>query len=241
MSKGLKIFWVALIVVVFVGLGIWYLSSTSSTVSTQTNTINTLPSSDKLINSFSFLSLSPEVDGAVDNTNYAINLLVPNGTDVTKLIPTISISDGATISPNALVAEDFTDPVTYTVTAQDGSTQSYIVTVTTSISGQTGSTGTQSSDNRISSFAFSGLSPEVSGVIDNNAHTVTLTVPADTDVTNLVPTVAVADGATTYPYSGVAQDFTNPVIYTVTAQDGSIEDYTVTVTVAQNPTQTPAQ
>ena len=236
MSKGLKIFWITLIIVVFVGAGIWYLSNTSSSVSTAPNTITTLPSSDKLINSFSFLGLSPEVDGAVDNPNYAVNLLVPSGTDVTKLIPTISISDGATISPNAGVAEDFTNPVTYTVTAQNGSTQNYIVTVTTGAPNQTGNTGADSSDNTISAFSFLSLSPEVDGVIDNNEHTANLTVPVGTDVTNLVPTIAVANGATTYPYSGVAQDFTNPIIYTVTAQDGSIEDYTVTVTIAQTTT-----
>jgi hypothetical protein len=241
MSKGLKIFWVTLIVVAFVGLGVWYLSTKSSTENTAPTTITTLPSSLKLINSFSFLGLNPEVDGAVDNTNYAINLLVLNGTDVTKLIPTISISDGATISPNAGVPQDFTNPVTYTVTAQDGSTQSYIVTVTTGALGQTGNTGTQSSDNTISSFVFSALSPQIAGVIDNNAHTVTLTVPIGTDVTNLVPTITVAPGATTYPYSDVAQDFTNSVIYTVTAQDGTIEDYTVTVTVTPAPVQTSTQ
>ena len=232
MSKSLKIFWVAIIIVVFVGLGFWYLNKTSSVTSSQPNNTVTIQSSAKSIDSFSFLGLNPEVDGAIDNTNYAINLLVPSGTDVTKLIPTISISDDATISPNAGIPEDFTNPVTYTVTAQDGSTQSYAVTVTTGAPGQTGNTGTQSSDNTISSFAFSALNPEVDGIIDNNAHTVTLTVPAGTDVTNLIPTITVAGGATTYPFSGVTQDFTNPVIYTVTAQDGSIEDYTVTVNTA---------
>jgi hypothetical protein len=235
MSKGYKIFWVTIIVVVFVGLSVWYLSETSSNVTVRQNTLTTIQSSSKLINSFSFLGLNPEVDGAVDNTNYAINLLVPTGTDLTKLIPTISISDGATISPNTGIAEDFTNPVTYTVTAQDGSTQNYTVTVTTSVPGQTGET--QGSSNVINSFVLGGLNPQVAGVIDTNGHTVTLTVPVGTDVTNLIPTITISSGATIYPYSDVTQNFTNPVIYTVTAQDGTIQDYTVTVNVSQIPTQ----
>ena len=239
MSKNLKIFYVAIIVIVFVALGCWYLIQTSSTTHSQPVNTTTIKSSVKLINAFSFLGLNPEVDGAVDNTNYVINLLVPSGTDLTKLIPTISISDSATISPNTGIAEDFTNPVTYTVTAQDGSTQSYVVTVAASSPSQSSNANTtqSSSDKLINSFAFMGLSPEVDGVIDNNGDTISLTVPVGTDVTNLVPTITFSAGATIYPYSGVAENFTNPIIYTVTAQDGSIEDYTATVTVTQQATQ----
>ncbi len=86
-----------------------------------------------------------------------------------------------------------------------------------------------SSDTSITSFNFMGLSPEVDGIVDNMGDTVTLTVPAGTDVTNLVPTIVVANGATIYPDSDVAQDFTYPVTYTVTAQDGTTQTYTVTV------------
>jgi hypothetical protein len=65
----------------------------------------------------------------VDENNHAISLTVPDGTDVTKLIPMITISNKASISPNNNIAQDFTSPVTYTVTAEDGSKQNYIVTV----------------------------------------------------------------------------------------------------------------
>ena len=233
MSKSLKIFWVVVIVAVVLGLGYWYLSNTSSVTNSQPNNpaTATTQSSDKLINSFSFSQLNPEADGAIDNVNYAVNLLVPSGTDVTKLVPTISVSDGATISPSSGTAEDFTNPVTYTVTAQDGSTQNYTVTVTTSASNQLSNpAATQNSSKSINSFVFSGLSPEVDGTVDNTNYAVNLNVSSGTDVTNLTPTITVSDNATISPNSGVAQDFTNPVTYTVTAQDGSIQDYTVTVT-----------
>ena len=56
---------------------------------------------------------------------------MPYGTDVTTLVPTIAVSAGATISPATAVAQDFTNAVTYNVTAIDGTTvQPWTVTVT---------------------------------------------------------------------------------------------------------------
>jgi hypothetical protein len=88
-----------------------------------------LPSPLKTISSFNFSNLNPSVTGVVDENNHAISLTVPYGTDVTALVPTITISDKASISPNNNVAQDFTNPVTYTVIAEDKSTQNYMVTV----------------------------------------------------------------------------------------------------------------
>lgn len=94
------------------------------------------------------------------------------------------------------------------------------------------SSQTQSSEKAITSFVFTGLTPPVNGVIDENTHSIDLMVPKGTDMTNLAPAVTVSDSATVYPASGTPQDFTAPVTYTVTAQDGSSQDYTVTVTEA---------
>ena len=41
----------------------------------------------------------------------------------------ITISEKASISPESDTAQDFTNPVTYTVTAEDGTAQGYDVTV----------------------------------------------------------------------------------------------------------------
>ena len=87
-----------------------------------------------------------------------------------------------------------------------------------------------SSEKVITSFRFL-LSPEVVGLLDQANHTVTLTVPYGTDVKNLVASVAVSPDATVDPVQNTAQDFTNSVIYRVTAQDGSIQSYRVIVNV----------
>ena len=80
----------------------------------------------------------------------------------------------------------------------------------------------------ITVFNLNGLTPAVTGTIDEAAKTVTLIVDQGTDVTALVPTITIT-GETVSPLSGVAQDFTSPVTYTVTADDGSTQDYVVTV------------
>jgi len=83
-----------------------------------------LQSLAKDITAFSFAT--PSVTGVITGT--AISVILPLGTSKTALVPTITLS-GGTISPLSGVAQDFTNPVTYTVTAEDASTQAYIVTV----------------------------------------------------------------------------------------------------------------
>ena len=82
--------------------------------------------------------------------------------------------------------------------------------------------------------AFSFASPAATGVINEAAHIIALTVPYGTDVSALVPTIAIS-GAAVSPASGVAHDFANPVTYTVTAADATTQTYVVTVTVAAGP------
>ncbi len=87
-------------------------------------------STAKDITKFSFAVLSPVVDATIDASTKAITATVPAGTDVTKLVPTITISDKATISPATGVAQDFSKELSYTVTAEDASTVVYKVNVT---------------------------------------------------------------------------------------------------------------
>lgn len=85
----------------------------------------------------------------------------------------------------------------------------------------------------ITAFKFAALTPVVTATINDAAKTIAATVPAGTDVTALVPTVDISEEATVAPASGAAQNFTTPVTYTVTAEDGSKQAYTVTVTVEE--------
>lgn len=90
----------------------------------------------------------------------------------------------------------------------------------------------ESSEKKILSFKF--VSPAVEATITENAKTIVAAVPFGTDVTALVPVIIVSEKASVSPASGLPQNFTNPVTYIVTAEDGSQAVYTVTVTVDQN-------
>ncbi len=204
-------------------------STTSSTQpdTTKNPTVKQQPSgsSEKSITSFDFDN--PLAVGNINETNHTITLAVPPDTDVTKLSPTIEISNNATISPQSNSPQDFTNPVSYLVTAQDGSTQNYIVTV--NVASVLGSIG-----NSITSFTLSGFNPIINGSIDNSAYTVYAVVPDGTDITKITPTIQVSYGTTISPKSGITQDFTNPVIYTVTDAYGGKQEYTIMVVTESN-------
>jgi len=108
-----------------------------------TNPPVTAPSSEKLITSFHLVN--PSVAGTIDETNYAVTLNVPYGTDVKNLAASIVLSPGATVLPASGVSQDFTSPVIYTVTAQDGSIQKYEVKVVVSAPVQTSKTSQSNS------------------------------------------------------------------------------------------------
>ena len=81
---------------------------------------------NKAITAFNIAT--PYATGVITEATHTIAITVPYGTDVTSLTPTITYT-GKSISPATGVAQNFTSPVTYTVTAADSSTRAYIVTV----------------------------------------------------------------------------------------------------------------
>ena len=147
-----------------------------------------------------------------------IDLTVPAGTDVTTLAPIFLASPGAICDHVSGNSYDFTNPVSYTMVSQDASTtRRYTVRVT--VSDQP-----TSSAKDMLTFDFGTLGPaRISG------NTISVTVPLGTDLTTMVPVLTVSPLAWASPPSGVARDFSTPQTYTVTAQDGSTRDYTVTV------------
>jgi hypothetical protein len=86
-------------------------------------------SPQKNILSFKFQDFNPIVEGDIDTTLRTVRLRVPVATKVTALKPTITVSQAASITPNSLVAQNFTVPVTYFVNAADSTKRAYQVTV----------------------------------------------------------------------------------------------------------------
>jgi len=176
------------------------------------------PNSENDITAFSFA----EQTGSerIDTALHTVDIDVPFGTVVSALVPAVSVSSGATINPASGAPADFSSPVTYTVTAQDGvSLQEWTVAVTI----------LPNTENDITAFSFAEQTGPAA--IDTDQHTVNIEVAKGTDVTILVPTIEISEGAVIDPVSDLSTDFTNDVTYTVTAQDGvSSQEWIITVT-----------
>ncbi|MDB4293473.1 T9SS type A sorting domain-containing protein, partial [Maribacter sp.] len=104
-----------------------------------------------------------------------------------------------------------------------------------------GNRSTLSSEKEITDFRFNSTDPAAVGVI--TATGITVDLPSNINRTNLVATFA-HSGKSTVTVGGVVQqsaitinDFTNPIIYRVTAEDGTTKDFTVTIGVGvpENP------
>jgi hypothetical protein len=199
-----------------------------------TVTVTIAPNSNTSIFLYSFSeNAEPSV---IDNDNYTIDVKVVYGTDLTDLVASFTLSDGASatvggINQNSgVTSNDFTNPVTYRVTAQDGITfQDWVITV-------------EIAQNTEADILTYGL-PEQTGPadIDEDEKIIRVEVFFGTDVTSLVATFTLSDSATATvgvntQTSGVtANNFTNDVTYVVTSQDGSTtKPWVVVVSVASN-------
>ena len=69
------------------------------------------------------------VSGSINQTNGTISVVMPYGTDVSKLVPVISGNNITDMTPGSGVMQNFSKPVTYIVTLADGTTKTYTVTV----------------------------------------------------------------------------------------------------------------
>jgi parallel beta-helix repeat protein len=106
----------------------WYVDAGMTILSNSTG------AQAKEITAFRFDALSPAVVGTITEGTHTVALAVPFGTNVTALVPTITHT-GASVNPAGGVARDFTTPQQYIVTAVNGSTQAYTVTVTFGVAG----------------------------------------------------------------------------------------------------------
>lgn len=143
------------------------------------------PGSSKDITEFSILG----VVGTITGTN--ISLTLPFGTDLTNLVPTITIT-GATVSPTNGAAQNFSSPVSYIVTAEDGSGSTQNYTVTVSLSAPTGLSNTPPNFNR-ATITWTAATEAVSYQIFRNGGAVpigTSTVATFTDTTAMQDGVA---------------------------------------------------
>ncbi|MDP3956248.1 MAG: S8 family serine peptidase [bacterium] len=171
---------------------------------TRTVNVNIAPlSSTKAITAFSF----PEGIGVINETNHTIFVNVPSGTNVAQLTSTISITTGATINVHDAV-QDFTSPVTYAISAEDGSTQEYIVTVIILVS-------TQIAPNESGDVTADSTTPEV--VITNPTQSVNITISSETTAPTINVSSFIAGGSGILPEINITSANANNVNIAISA------------------------
>jgi hypothetical protein len=187
--------------------------------------------------SFSTTGKSVNVGDAVQESGVTANaftspvcytvydIVLPYGSVLTALKATFETT-GDKVTVNGIVQEsgltqnDFSADVVYRVTAQDGSYNDY--TVKASVA--------KNDARAITKFILDGQN----SIIDESARSITVTFPSTKDITGLIATF-ISTGINVSvsgkdQVSGVTvNDFSSPLVYTVTAENGTTADYTVKV------------
>ena len=203
---------------------VYVISAADTTTSSYTVTVTVAPSDAKLLTSFSLNG----VTGTINSATQAISVVMPFGTSVNSLIETFTttgsqVSVGGTTQVSGITSDNYVSPVIYLVTAADGSTSSYTVTVIVA----------PSSAKMLNTYSLNG----VTGIIDSTNKTISVYLPYGSSVIDLIATftttgASITVGGVPQVSSTTSDNFTLPVVYTVTASDASTSSYTVTVTLA---------
>lgn len=211
---------------------------------TRTYRIKATARTQASISAFSLTIGSTVYEGVIDNK---ANTITVSGVDDSKLSST-SFAPDVTLGPETLVcspapglAQDFSRTVQYIVAGNEKVlSRTYTVSVLNKagqlISGSGGGGGsdpvTPATGAKITAFSVLG----VDGVINQSAGTITVTLPAGTNVTAVAPSVTVTAGAVVSPVPGEVVNLTAPVVYTVTLGEETSR-YTVTVTFERSVSQ----
>lgn len=211
---------------------------------TRTYRIKATARTQASISAFSLTIGGTVYEGVIDDK---ANTITVSGVDDSNLSST-SFAPDVTLGPETLVcspapglAQDFSRTVQYIVAGNEKVlSRTYTVSVLNKagklISGSGGGGGsdpvTPATGAKITAFSVLG----VDGVINQSVGTITVTLPAGTNVTAVAPSVTVTAGAVVSPVSGEVVNLTAPVVYTVTLGEETSR-YTVTVTFERSVSQ----
>ncbi len=209
-----------------------------TTTKTYTLTVTRLPSSNADLASLAPSSgtLSPAFGAAI----LAYNATVPNATTSLTITPTVAqanatvkvngttVTSGSASSPVSLIVG--ANPITTTVTAQDGTTtKTYTLNVTRLASSNADLASLAPSSGTLSP-AFGAATLAYNATVPNATTSLTITpTVAQANATVKVNGTTVTSGSASSPVSLIVG--ANPITTTVTAQDGTTtKTYTLTVT-----------
>ncbi|MGI4776805.1 MAG: hypothetical protein ACRYGA_01590 [Janthinobacterium lividum] len=198
----------------------YLVTANDGSTATYVVTVAVAPSESKAITAFSIASTAASI------ANGKIAVTLPYGTDLKALVATFatsgeSLAVNGTVQKSGVTTQDFSAKVTYVVTAANGSTASYVVTVTVA----------PNQAKAITAFSLAG----VNGIVDGQKIAVTLPFgmsPADQVASFTTTGAGVTVGGALQVSGRTPHDFSKPVTYVVMAADGSVASYDVSVSVA---------
>ncbi|HSV97397.1 MAG TPA: LamG-like jellyroll fold domain-containing protein [Spirochaetota bacterium] len=189
-------------------------------------TVRILPAPWKEITSFAFLAdgnpgLGIDVPGVIDNSD--ISVVLPHGSDPTALVASYattgkSVTVKGEIQESGVSPNDYSAPLAFLVAAEDGSTREYLVAATIA----------KSDAKSITRYQLDGEP----GLIDESARSIRVDLPAGKNLSKLTASFVTTGVLVTVDgreqKSGLTQNnFSGPVHYDVTADDGSVQSYVV--------------
>jgi len=168
----------------------------------------------------------------INTTNHTISVKVPSDFNLAgEVVATFALPSGAnakvgtTNQISGTTPNNFSSAVTYMVTSQDETViQPWTITLVVA------------KNNQANITAFSVPGQTGNSIIDATNFTIAVKVPSDFNLTGVVATFTLSGGATVKvgnlaQVSGAtSNNFTNPLIYAITAEDGTTQNWTVTIT-----------
>ena len=159
----------------------------------------------------------------IDSEQNTVQIAVNKSIALNALTLNFAISPLSKISPASGIAQDFSSPKTFTVTAENGDKRIYTISISN-----------LSDEKKILSVSYVSTLNPIAGVVSGN--NVTITLPFGINISNLSIDATLSAGATASPAFGTPQNYSSPLVYTITAANGTKTNYTVTVNLGTQET-----
>ncbi len=159
------------------------------------------------------------INADINEENHIISKEIPQAWSLTEITVEMEIPDFATITPDPSSIDDFSEPLDFVVTAENGTTRNYQLVLTRVLS----------SNNTIASVTLkNNVSDELMDAdIDQENGVVSKEVPSDWDLTNIAAEIIISEFATIAPDPSTINDYSEPINFVVTAEDGTEKNYMV--------------
>lgn len=155
-------------------------------------------------------------EGIINQNTKTVTVEIPYGIDISNAIPNlITISEGATITPEKLTVRDFTEVQEYEVTSEDGLTTNVYQVICNQADDY---------DNKILKYTVDGVNGVITNIADDRG-TIEITIKDRVnhpDYSNIVPDeIIISNGASISPSKNIAVNLSSNTLQYIVEGRGS--------------------